>query len=123
MTDGRQPARPEIKPFCPYYGAAMSLLSKRWAGEILRALVVGPMRFGDFAATIPGITDRVLSQRLKDLEAAELVSREVQPSTPVRIDYRLTPGGEALGAVLLHLNGWALKWITVPGDRSHDRGS
>lgn len=60
------------------------------------------------------MTDKLLSQRLKDLEADGLVERVVQATTPVRVDYRLTEKGAALGTVLLDLNRWALDWITLP---------
>ncbi|MGW2156903.1 winged helix-turn-helix transcriptional regulator [Nonomuraea sp. NPDC001699] len=71
-------------------------------------------RFSDIAAAVPGMTDKLLSQRLKDLEADGLVERVVQATTPVRVDYRLTEKGAALGTVLLDLNRWALDWITLP---------
>ena len=118
MTDTSIPATPasaDIDPYCPYYAAAMDLLGPRWAGAVLRALITGSMRFRDLARTIPGVTDRMLSQRLKDLEAGGLVERVVHPSTPVQVEYRLTAKGTALGGVLLDLNQWALDWITLPG--------
>lgn len=117
MSDTRSPetsVSAEIDPYCPYYAAAMDLLGRRWAGAVLRALITGGMRFTDLARTIPGVTDRMLSQRLKDLEAGGLVERVVHPSTPVQVEYRLTAKGAALGGVLLHLNQWALDWITLP---------
>ncbi|SCX19293.1 winged helix-turn-helix transcriptional regulator [Mycolicibacterium fluoranthenivorans] len=92
----------------------MQLLSRRWAGTVLRTLVTGPKRFRDIAAVIPGITDSSLSQRLKDLESAGVVTRVVLPSTPVRVEYRLTEKGSALGEILLYVNGWALDWIDLP---------
>jgi DNA-binding HxlR family transcriptional regulator len=119
MTDTASPETPAstgIDPYCPYYAAAMDLVGRRWAGAVLRALIIGSMRFRDLARTIPGVTDRMLSQRLKDLEAGGLVERVVHPSTPVQVEYRLTAKGTALGDVLLHLNQWALDWITVPGN-------
>ena len=118
MTDTSSPGTPasaEIDPYCPYYATAMDLLGRRWAGAVLRALITGSMRFRDLARTIPGVTDRMLSQRLKDLEAGGLVERVVHPSTPVQVEYRLTAKGAALGGVLLDLNQWALDWITLPG--------
>jgi DNA-binding HxlR family transcriptional regulator len=74
---------------------------------VLRALVTGP---------IPGMTDKLLSQRLKDLEADGLVERRVHAGPPVRIQYRLTEKGDALSTILLDLNRWALKWIDLPAD-------
>ncbi|GAA4226455.1 hypothetical protein GCM10022254_11540 [Actinomadura meridiana] len=62
------------------------------------------------------MTHKLLSQRLKDLEADGLIERSVEPTTPVRIDYRLTEKGAALGKVLLDLNQWALEWIDLPAE-------
>lgn len=123
MTDTGSPATPAsagIDPYCPFYAAAMDQLGRRWAGAVLRALITGGMRFRDLAKTIPGVTDRMLSQRLKDLEAGGLVERVVHPSTPVQVEYRLTAKGATLGDVLLHLNQWALDWITLPDNRIDD---
>jgi hypothetical protein len=54
-----------IRRYCPYYTAATQMLARRWAAGVLRALVTGPARFSDIAAAIPGMTDKLLSQRLK----------------------------------------------------------
>jgi DNA-binding HxlR family transcriptional regulator len=85
-------------------------------GGVLRALVTGPARFSDIAAAIPGMTDKLLSRRLKDLEADGLVERLVHAGPPVRVEYRLTEKGDALSTILLDLNRWALKWIDLPAD-------
>jgi hypothetical protein len=68
------------------------------------------------AAAIPGMTDKLLSQRLKDLEADGLAERLVHAVPPVRVEYRLTEKGDALSTILLDLNRWALKWIDLPAD-------
>ncbi|MFF4418346.1 winged helix-turn-helix transcriptional regulator [Streptosporangium sp. NPDC001559] len=111
----------DIRPYCPYYAAAMDTLSRRWAATVLRALLGGATRFSDIAAAVPGMTDKLLSQRLKDLEADGLVERHVRSAAPVRVDYRLTEKGAALGAVLLDLNRWALEWITLPAAPPEDQ--
>jgi DNA-binding HxlR family transcriptional regulator len=105
-----------IERYCPYYAAAAEMLGRRWAAGVLRALVTGPARFSDIAAAIPGMTDKLLAQRLKDLEADGLVERLVHAGPPVRVEYRLTEKGVALSTILLDLNRWALKWIDVPAD-------
>jgi DNA-binding HxlR family transcriptional regulator len=105
-----------IRRYCPYYTAATQMLARRWAAGVLRALVTGPARFSDIAAAIPGMTDKLLSQRLKDLEADGLVERRVHAGPPVRVEYRLTEKGDALSEILLDLNRWALKWIDLAGD-------
>ncbi len=101
----------EISAFCPYYQRAVELIGGRWTGAVLRALHTGVHRFSDLAQTIPGISDRMLSERLKELEAEGLVVRKVIPETPVRIDYQLTSKGEALGAVIGAISAWAETWL------------
>ena len=71
----------------------------------------GAERFNDIAAAVPGLTDRMLSERLKELEAEGIVVRTVTPATPVRIAYRLTPKGRALWGVLDAVAAWAHEWL------------
>ena len=100
----------------PYYAVATEMLGRCWAAGVLRALITGPARFSEIAAAIPSMTDKLLSQRLKDLEADGLVERLVHAGPPVRVEYRLTEKGAALSTILLDLNRWALKWIDLPAD-------
>src|SRR6266571_1376573 len=86
--------------FCPLYHRAVELIGRRWTGAILRAMLVGISRFSDFTEAIPGLSDRMLSERLKELEAEGVVQRCVTPDTPVRIEYRLTDKGRALVSVV-----------------------
>jgi len=95
---------------CPKYQKAMALLGKRWTGLVLRVLLDGPCRFGDFLARIDGISDPILSDRLKELECQGLVQRRVLPATPVRVEYALTANGEGLRDILLLLHRWAESW-------------
>jgi DNA-binding HxlR family transcriptional regulator len=88
----------------------MALLGKRWTGLVLRVLLDGHCRFGDFLSRIDGISDPILSERLKELEAQHIVQRRVLPETPVRVEYALTPKGEGLREVLLLLHRWAEEW-------------
>ena len=96
--------------FCPVYHRAIELIGRRWTGAILRALLGGERRFSDVRATIPGLSDRLLSERLKELEAARIVTRVVVPDTPVRVEYRLTEKGRALSAVVAAISEWAATW-------------
>jgi DNA-binding HxlR family transcriptional regulator len=98
---------------CPKYQRAMALLGKRWTWLVLRVLLDGPCRFGDFLDRIRGISDPILSERLKELEAQGLVQRRVLPETPVRVEYALTPKGQGLREVLLLLHTWADAWEDV----------
>jgi DNA-binding HxlR family transcriptional regulator len=96
---------------CTRYHHAIELIGKRWSGAILQVMRGGVVRFSDIAAAIPGLSDRMLSERLKELEAEQLVERRVFPETPVRVEYRLTPRGEALGTVLDAVARWAHTWL------------
>ena len=97
--------------FCPYYHRAVELIGRRWSGVILRAMLAGIERFSDLTAAVPGLSDRLLSERLKEFEAEGLVERIVYPETPVRILYRLTDKGRALGAVVEAVSSWAEEWV------------
>ena len=108
--DGNDPEAP-ISAFCPAYHRAVELIGRRWSGAILRALMSGATRFSDITAAIPGLSDRLLSERLKELESEGIVTRTVTPSTPVRIDYRLTEKGRALNEVMLAISEWAETWL------------
>lgn len=105
----------DLGPFCPYYHRAVELIGGRWTGAILRALYRGVARFSDLAQTIPGLSDRMLSQRLKEMEAEGIVVRTVIPQTPVRIEYGLTEKGRALGSVIEAVSGWADEWLANAG--------
>jgi DNA-binding HxlR family transcriptional regulator len=113
-------------PFCPLYHHAIELIGRRWTGAILRALLSGQHRFSDLTATIPGLSDRLLSERLKELEAEGIVERTVIPATPVRVDYHLTEKGLALGEVIGAVSEWAETWLVdVPApdpERECDAG-
>src|SRR6185295_12792316 len=97
---------------CPRYHHAIELIGRRWSGAILQVMRGGVVRFSDLAAAIPGLSDRMLSERLKELEAEHLVERRVIPETPVRVEYRLTCRGEALGTVLDAVASWAHTWLS-----------
>jgi len=97
--------------FCPYFQRAVELIGSRWTGAVLRALNSGVYRFSDITAAIPGLSDRMLSERLKELEAEGVVTRTVIPETPVRIEYRLTEKGRALGKVIAEISDWAETWL------------
>lgn len=106
-------------PFCPRYHHAVEVIGRRWTGAILRALLAGHTRFTDIAQTVPGLSDRLLSERLKELEAEEIVVRTVHPETPVRVEYRLTTRGEALAPVIQALADWSERWLPLPAAAAH----
>lgn len=100
--------------YCPYYHYAVEMLGRRWTGDIVRALHQGVTRFSDLHSTIPEISDRMLSERLKELEAEGLVLRTVYPETPVRIEYLLTLAGTALAPIMEAFLVWAADWLAPP---------
>jgi DNA-binding transcriptional ArsR family regulator len=68
------------------------------------------LRFGELGKVVPGLSDRLLSQRLRELEDEGLVERQVEAGTPVRVTYSLTPTGEDLGPAISELKAWAKRW-------------
>jgi DNA-binding HxlR family transcriptional regulator len=106
-----------LGPMCATYTRAFNIIGRRWTGPILRTLMTGQTRFSDLARSVPGLSDRLLSERLKELESGGLVVRTVTPSTPVRIEYTLTEMGAALLPVLVAVEQWATAWLT-PDERT-----
>ena len=101
-------------PICQHFQKAAELVGKRWVPQVVHALRQGPARFSDLAEGVTAISDHVLSQRLKELEAEGIVTRTVTPSTPVCIRYGLTERGQDLARVMSELQGWAERW--APAD-------
>src|SRR6266498_5286104 len=97
---------------------AIELIGKRWTGAVVKALVPAPARFNQLLAGIPGISDRVLTERLRELETEGVVERLVDPGPPVRVSYRLTARGRALEPVLASIDAWAADWMTPPSSAS-----
>ncbi len=95
---------------CPHFHAAIELIGKRWTGAIISSLTDGPLRFGALARAIPGLSDRLLSQRLRELEREDLVERTVEPGTPVKVTYGLTAKGADLRPAISELKQWANRW-------------
>lgn len=104
---------PEESPVCAHFQQAADLVAKRWNPQIVRALLSGVTRFSDLKTGIPNISDGLLSERLKELEAAGIVTRTVTPNTPVRIDYGLTDRGRDLSSVMDELAAWAERWAVA----------
>jgi DNA-binding HxlR family transcriptional regulator len=99
---------------CPRYEHAIQLLGKRWTGLILDSLMDGPRRFCELTATVEGLSDRVLSDRLRELEAEGVIERVVYPQIPVRVEYRLSEKGYDLKPVVQAIHAWAEQWIALP---------
>jgi DNA-binding HxlR family transcriptional regulator len=96
---------------CSAYHQAVELIGKRWTGAILFVLMDGPARFSEVKQLVPDLSDRLLSERMKELEAEGIVHRQVFDETPVRVEYSLTPKGEALEPAVRALKLWARSWL------------
>jgi DNA-binding HxlR family transcriptional regulator len=99
---------------CQHFQRAAELLAQRWMPQVIHAMEPGPKRYSDLKASIPKISDALLSDRLRTLEAAKIVVRTVEATTPVRVSYALTPRGDELAEVLTELKVWAERWATRP---------
>jgi len=101
-----------LTPFCAAYTRAIEIIGRRWTGAILRSLLAGSSRYSEILANVPGLSDRLLSERLKELEAEGIIERRVTPSTPVRIEYVLTEKGRELLPVVLAMMKWGDRWAS-----------
>jgi DNA-binding HxlR family transcriptional regulator len=100
---------------CPRFEKAMGLISQRWTGIIVYQLLAGPQRFSAISSGT-GVSNRVLSERLKELENEGIVKREVYPETPVRIEYSLTEKGLALEPLMRDIEKWSQTWLEPVDD-------
>jgi len=104
------PAQELSSGVCPHFHDAIELIGKRWTGAIVFALTEGPLRFGELREAVPGLSDRLLSSRLRELEREGLVARDVEPGAPVRVSYSLTEAGAELRPAMVELKAWANRW-------------
>lgn len=100
--------------YCARFHHAVELLGRRWNGAIIVALTAGVERYTDVREAIPGLSDRMLCDRFRELESSGIVRRSVETSTPVSVRYQLTEKGRALQPVLDALSAWAADWEDVP---------
>src|ERR1700759_3358536 len=110
-TDGATAARTG-GGCCPYYHEAVELVGRRWTGAILRVLMDGPLRFSQVSQMIPELSDRLLSERMKELESRGLVVRAVIPGPPLRVRYELSEMGRELEPALTEIESWARRWLS-----------
>src|SRR6266511_1761924 len=104
-----------LKPqLCVKFHRAVELIGGRWTGAIIQLLFNGRMRFAELRSAIPEISDRMLSERLRELETEGVITRLVVPETPVRVEYELTEKGRALEPPLVAVGKWAERWVTGP---------
>jgi len=93
--------------YCPYFQDAIELIGRRWTASILRALFAGKQRFTDIASTVPGLSHRLLAERLDELRQTDLVT--VEPGTK-HGTYRLTERGQDLREALHEVEAWNARW-------------
>ncbi|MCM3317892.1 helix-turn-helix transcriptional regulator [Rummeliibacillus stabekisii] len=108
----------KLPTICPKFEKAISLLSQRWTALIIYQLLTGPQRFNEIQTSI-GISGKVLSDRLKDLETQDIIKREVIPETPVIIEYSLTEKGQSMESILREIENWSQAWIK-PDSEVHE---
>jgi DNA-binding HxlR family transcriptional regulator len=111
-----------LKPqLCVKFHQAVELIGSRWTGAVIQLLLQGRMRFAELRDAIPDISDRMLSERLRELEAEGIVERLVIPETPVRVEYELTDKGRALELPLAAVGKWAERWVSPAKRTGHDK--
>jgi DNA-binding HxlR family transcriptional regulator len=101
----------DISAFCPRFQYAVELIGRRWVGAILRVLLGQPRRFNEIMAAVPGLSDRLLTERLRELETEGIVRRTVHDERPVRVTYELTECGESLEPIIRSVGEWAEAWV------------
>ena len=115
--------RERVEPppeLCTRFHHASELIGRRWNGAIIFVLLKSRCRFATLRHAIPDITDRMLCERLQELEQEGIVERTVVPETPVRVEYALTRKGRALAAAFDAIMEWAHKWVEA-GDAAKAR--
>lgn len=111
----------ESPAVCAAFHRASELIGRRWTGAIIYLLLRRPCRFAELRDGIHGITDRMLSERLHELEAEGLIARDVLPETPVRIEYSLTKKGKELAQAIDAISAWAEKWVDGKNPKARRR--
>lgn len=96
---------------CPKYEKLSAFLGKRWTTLILRVLLEGEYRFSEILETVPGLSSRLLTERLKEMEEIGLVLREVRNEYPIKVEYTLTEKGRSLEPIINEMQTYADRWI------------
>ncbi len=112
-----------VPNLCPRFHKAVELIGKRWTGAILRVLQGGRARFNVIATAIPDMSDRMLAERLRELEHEGIVVRLVVPESPVRVEYELSEKGRALDETFCAIARWAEAWGDSVASGAADGGT
>src|SRR6185436_3561893 len=107
-----------VPELCARFHHASELIGRRWTGAIIFVLLRSRCRFATLREAIPDITDRMLSERLQELEDEGIVDRTVVPETPVRVEYSLTKKGKALAEAIDSIANWAEKYIPLTTEKA-----
>lgn len=110
---------------CPYYHEAVELIGRRWTGAIVEVLLQADraLRFSEIAGAVPELSDRMLSERMKELELRGVVRRHVDGGPPVKVNYALTDMGRCLQPALAELKAWGQRWLDVDVDQPAARAN
>jgi len=103
----RSDSKKEVQHVCTNFHNAIEFIGKRWMGAVIYALMTGPKRYHEIISSIPGISDRLLTERLRDLESEGLITKKVIATSPKRVEYELTTAGKDLEEVINTLVKWA----------------
>jgi DNA-binding HxlR family transcriptional regulator len=115
-----EPPEPESS-FCVSFQTAIELIGKRWNGAILAVLLDGPRRFSELVTTVPGLSERLLAERLRELERKGILVRRVLQGPPLGVEYELTAAGRELAPAVEVVTAWARKWLeAAPGGDGPD---
>lgn len=118
----RESSAPDLA-LCGRFHRAIELIGRRWTGAIVFLLLRARCRYATLRTAIPEITDRMLSERLQELEQEGIVERTVVPETPVRVEYALTKKGRALAAAIDAMAVWAERWVELEAPPSKRAGA
>jgi DNA-binding HxlR family transcriptional regulator len=95
----------------------LRVIGGRWKVLIIRELMVGVKRFGELQRALDGITQKMLTQQLREMEEDGIISRKVYPQIPPKVEYSLTPLGESLQPILYAMHEWGAKHLSNQIDR------
>ncbi len=116
MEEMAKTSSPDGQVLCARFHKAVELIGARWTGAVIQLLLPGPARYCALREAVPDISDRMLSERLRELEAEDVVERVVYPETPVRVEYRLTSKGRALEPAFAAIGKWAERYVDADAE-------